>query len=29
MKIRLTDYNDNWVRMYEEETLLLSEIFGG
>lgn len=28
MKIRLTEYNENWVRMYEEEAHLLKNIFG-
>ncbi|WP_046213570.1 GrpB family protein [Paenibacillus wulumuqiensis] len=28
MKIRLSEYDENWTRMYEEETYLLQEIFG-
>ncbi|MDQ0088568.1 GrpB-like predicted nucleotidyltransferase (UPF0157 family) [Paenibacillus anaericanus] len=28
MKVRLTEYDESWVRMYEEETHLLKKIFG-
>jgi len=28
MKVRLTEYDENWVRMYEDETRLFKNIFG-
>lgn len=29
MKVRLTEYDGNWVRMFEEEARRLREVFGG
>ena len=28
MKVRLTEYDENWVRLFEDEALLLRGVFG-